>query len=214
MNINSIRNKFEFLTDQVKGKIDVLMTSETKTDESFPQGNFLIDGFSSPYRLDRDSKGGGIMLYVREDIPLNFAASDNKPIESLYVELNLQNIKMLINCSYNPHKADIGNHLAALNNFLDIHSTKYEEIFIMEDFNVEIDDPKMKTFCEVYNFKSLIKQPTCYKNPVKSSCIDLMLTNIPHMFQSTCVIETGLSDFHLMTVTVLRKTFKKFDLEL
>ena len=36
-----------------------------------------------------------------------------------------------------------------------------------------------------------------------------MLTNFPRMFQSTCVIETGLSDFHLMTVTVLRKTFKK-----
>ena len=36
-----------------------------------------------------------------------------------------------------------------------------------------------------------------------------MFTNFPRMFQSTCVIETGLSDFHLMTVTVLRKTFKK-----
>ena len=36
-----------------------------------------------------------------------------------------------------------------------------------------------------------------------------MLTNIPRMFQSTCVIETRLSDLHLMTVTVLRKTFKK-----
>ena len=36
-----------------------------------------------------------------------------------------------------------------------------------------------------------------------------MLTNFPRMFQSRCVIETGLSDFHLMTVTVLRKTFKK-----
>ena len=80
MNINSIRNKFEFLAGQVKGKIDVLMISETKIDESFPRGNFLIDGFSSPYRLDRDSKDGGIMLYIREDIPSNFVASDNKPI--------------------------------------------------------------------------------------------------------------------------------------
>ena len=29
------------------------------------------------------------------------------------------------------------------------------------------------------------------------------------MFQSTSVLETGISDFHLMTVTVMRKTFKK-----
>ena len=92
LNINSITNNFEFLAEQIKGKIDILMISVTKIDESFPQGNFLIDGFSSPYRLDRDSKGGGIMLYVREDIPSNFLASDNKPIECLYVELNLQNV--------------------------------------------------------------------------------------------------------------------------
>ena len=45
------------------------MISETKINESFPQGKFLIDGFSSPYRLDCDSKGGGIMLYIREDLP-------------------------------------------------------------------------------------------------------------------------------------------------
>ena len=67
----------------------------------------------------------------------------------------------------------------------------------------------MKSFCENYNLKSLIKQPTCYKNPNKPTCIDLILTNVPRMFQSTCVLETGLSDFHLMTVTVMRKTFKK-----
>ena len=67
----------------------------------------------------------------------------------------------------------------------------------------------MQSFCESYNLKRLIKQPTCYKNPDKPTCIDLILTNVPSMFHSTCVIETGLSDFHLMTVTVMRKTFKK-----
>ena len=51
-------NKFEFLATQVKGKIDILIISETKIDESFPNGNFIIEGFSTPYRLDRDSKGG------------------------------------------------------------------------------------------------------------------------------------------------------------
>ena len=52
-------NKFEFLATQLKGKIDVLTISETKIDKSFPKGNFLIEEFSTPYRLDRDSKGGG-----------------------------------------------------------------------------------------------------------------------------------------------------------
>ena len=30
------------------------------------------------------------------------------------------------------------------------------------------------------------------------------------MFPSSCVVETGLSDFHRMTVTVMKTTFKKF----
>ena len=41
LNINSIRNKFEMPLDQIKGNIDVLFVSETKTDDSFPNGNFF-----------------------------------------------------------------------------------------------------------------------------------------------------------------------------
>ena len=81
-------------------------------------------------------------------------------------------------------------------------------MLILGDFNIEIDEPHMKSFCETYNLTNLIKQPTCYKNPDNPTCIDLILTNDPRTFQSTCVIETGLSDFHLMTLTIMRKTFK------
>ena len=45
LNINSIRNKFELLSEQIKGNVDVLMISETKIDDSFPVGQFLIEGF-------------------------------------------------------------------------------------------------------------------------------------------------------------------------
>ena len=35
------------------------------------------------------------MLYITEDIPSNFLTSVNKPNESLYIELNLQNVKTI-----------------------------------------------------------------------------------------------------------------------
>ena len=61
LNINSIRNKFQLLVNQVKGNIDVLIISETKIDYGCPFGNFLIDGFSKQlYWLDCDALGGGI----------------------------------------------------------------------------------------------------------------------------------------------------------
>ena len=36
-----------------------------------------------------------------------------------------------------------------------------------------------------------------------------MLTNRPKAFQTICVIETGLSDFHRMTVSALKTHFRK-----
>ena len=150
-----MRNKFESLFTQVKGNIDVLMVSEAKIDDSFPVDNFVIDGFSTPYRSDRDSNGGGIMLYVREDIPSSLLATDEKShIESFYVELNLRNKKWLINCSYNPNKIMICNHLDPLSTYLDLHSTTYEKISILGDVNVGIEDQHMKAFCDNYSLTS------------------------------------------------------------
>lgn len=84
LNINTIGNKFDFPAEQVQWKTDILIISKTKINESFPQANFLIDGLSSPYKLDCHSKSGG-------DIPSNFLASYNTPID----ELNLQNVNRL-----------------------------------------------------------------------------------------------------------------------
>ena len=69
----------------------------------------------------------------------------------------------------------------------------------------------MKDFCYSYGLKSLNKVPTCFKNPESPSCIDLMLTNNPLSLQSSGVIETGLSDFHKMRVTVMKTTYQKLD---
>ena len=63
--------------------------------------------------------------------------------------------------------------------------------------------------CGSYGLHSLIKQPTCYKNPENPSCIDLILKNKAKSFQSTCVIETWLSNFHRMTISVLKMHFRK-----
>ena len=64
-------------------------------------------------------------------------------------------------------------------------------------------------FCATYNLKNLVKEPTCFKNVEYRSCIDLILTNKPLYFQTTKVIETGLSDFHRLAITILKSSFRK-----
>ena len=159
-----MRNKFDFLCEQIKGSIDIFMISESKLDESFPQGQFLIDGFHTPFRFDRNRNGGGILLFVREDIPAKVLSHGFPSTESFFVEIILHKKKWLINCSYNPTKNNIKNHLETISRALDTFSTKYENLVLLGDFNVCVDDENMKKFCNFYSLKSLIKQPTCYKN--------------------------------------------------
>ena len=71
-NVNSLRNKFQMLEELIKDKIDIFVASETKLDSSFPSGQFVIKGYSTPFRLDRDQNVGGLLLYVREDIHVRF----------------------------------------------------------------------------------------------------------------------------------------------
>ena len=68
LNINSFRNEFEFSVEFTKGKVDILMISETKFDESFPLGQFKINEFNASFRHDSNSYGGCIMPLVRENI--------------------------------------------------------------------------------------------------------------------------------------------------
>ena len=79
----------------------------------------------------------------------------------------------------------------------------------MGDFNTEVTQTSMKVICGSYEFENLLKDATCYKNPENPSCIDLILTNNPNIFRNSGVIETGLSDFRKMTVTVMKTTFEK-----
>ena len=67
----------------------------------------------------------------------------------------------------------------------------------------------MTPFSSLNDLTSLIDQPTCYKNPDKVTCIDLILTNCPNHFQKNNAFETALSDFHMMVSTELRMGFQK-----
>ena len=86
---------------------------------------------------------------------------------------------------------------------------KYQNVVFLGDFNAGIEETTMKSFCESYDLTNLIKQRTCFKNPEKPSCIDLILTTRPNSFQTTCVGKIGSSDFHRMTAFILKMHFRK-----
>ena len=123
LNINSIQNKFEALKFIIGNNIDILLISETKLDDSFPSAQFLIKGFSAPYRFDRNSKGGGLLFYISEYIPSKILTySSNCDIETLLVEINRRNRKQLLNGSYSTYKSQISHDLECFNSLIDEHT--------------------------------------------------------------------------------------------
>ena len=133
LNINSIRNKFSSLLEIISNNIDVLVIQETKIDASFPDGQFLIPGYRKPYRRDRNCHGGGILVYVRDDIPskvVNTVEIDGKT-EGIFVELNFRKSKWLLLAAYKPPDVSKVDCFDNITKSLDIHSKKYENIILI-----------------------------------------------------------------------------------
>ena len=85
----------------------------------------------------------------------------------------------------------------------------YDHILLIGDFNSSVYEKNMKDVCEMCDLENLIQEPTCFKNTSNPSSIDVMLTNRKNIFQNSMTIETGLSDHHKMTITVLKAYLKK-----
>ena len=100
LNINSIRNKFDLLVDQNKGKVEIIVISETELDECFRNRQFKIPGYALSCCLDCYQIDGGIMVFVKEDIPSRVIFL-NKSIESLFIELDFRKKKWLLCCTRN-----------------------------------------------------------------------------------------------------------------
>ena len=165
------------------------MISETKINKSFPLGQFKINGFNAPLRLDHSSNCGDIVLFGREDIPAKLIVSETPPVEGLYVEVKLRKQKWLTNCSYNPYKSRISQHVEALAKNMDLYFFTYENFIFLRDFNAGMEHLVLKDFCNLYSLTNLINRPTCWKSPSKPTCIDLILTSRPKFFSKHCHVK-------------------------
>ena len=164
LNINPLRNKFEALQFIINRNLDIIRLSETKLDGSFPSAQFILKNFGILYRLDRNSNGGGLLLYVREDIPSKFLkVKSDCNIESICLKRNLRNRKWFINGSCNPNKSFLSNHLECLNRIIGECSKLYQNF--LGDFNASVSEKCLEEFCNLNGLTSLIKKPTCFKNP-------------------------------------------------
>ena len=124
----------------IGNEIDILLISETKLYDTFCPSQFILEGFTPPCRLDRKEHGGGLMLFVREDIPSKLLSNVNPSsnTENIIVEINLTLKKWLISGSYNPIVSLLQYHTANLSEIFYFYSSKYKNFIVTADFNAEM----------------------------------------------------------------------------
>ena len=71
LNIKSLANKFDQLKDIGMQHTDIHILTETKLDDTFPTAQFLLNGFSEPYRRDRNRKGEGLWFTFKKIFRVN-----------------------------------------------------------------------------------------------------------------------------------------------
>ena len=185
-----------------------MVITESKLHDSYSTSQFFIDGFSAPFRLDRNVNGGRVLIYTREDITYKqlFDHSFPDEIEGLFVELNFRKCKWLLGGVYHPPIQRGDYFFNCLGSAINVYNT-YDNILLVGDFNAEEKKTACEDFLDLYNRKDLVKDKTCYiKRP---TCIDLLLTNCRYSFQHTKVILAGISDHHKMIMAVTKTPFLK-----
>ena len=105
-------------------------------------------------------------------------------------------------CSCNPKCSLISHH-----KYLDVLTAKFDNIILISDFNAELTGTVISDFCETCNLKN-IRGNACFENTNNPSCIDSIIVIRPKSFENSTV-ETVLSDFHKMCITVMEMYYSK-----
>ena len=220
LNIRSLfnKNKFDMFKQQMsQSNIDVLCLSETWLKRALPSNIINISGYTVT-RLDRSweenghiKKGGGICMYIKNN--LNF--SDNSfcelnlstiNIEIHWISIKLTNLReIVIGNVYRPPQGDLKTFYRHINLCLDkLTSKNNRDIFMMGDFNINIDKASNKESKDLINLfnsfglKQLIRETTRYG--AKNSCIDLIFTNSDYISKSG-TLDLNFSDHQAVYVT-------------
>ena len=154
-NINSVRNKFyDIFPLFVKYDIDIIGVAETKLDNSFASMQFGVANYKL-YRQDRNSKGGGVMLYVKDSIPHRLLKEHSgvyMGIDYLTVEISVKSIKWNLVYIYRPPSVKVKVFCEFLSSMCEIFVNFFGDMSCNPSNSTDLCD-----VCGVFGFKNIIK---------------------------------------------------------
>ena len=222
LNIRSVPKNFNNLTNYVQNlkiNFDVIGLTETWINEA-NTNLYNIEGYVQRELYRKQRKGGGVSLYVKEEIVFNDRDDltfNNNNVESLFIELSSseqQNNRIIIGIVYKPPGALIEPFLESLNEILNTVNKEHKETYIMGDFNLDLlrDKRHLPTSNFIntlvsYSFLPLINKPTRITSTSATLIDNIFCNNIHNNSFVNGIFYTDISD-HL-PIFCIKKTYSE-----
>ena len=122
--------------------------------------------------------------------------------EIISIDFSILNTKWLFLGIYNPPSQNETLFVEQIKLALNTYCTSYEHFLLLGDFNMATENSKLQNaFC----LENLIKEPNCFQSIVPTTFV----TNQKSLFMKSSAYESGLSDCHKLTATILRKSITR-----
>ena len=116
-----------------------------------------------------DKHGGGLMIFIKNDmIEKRLTELEPEYLECICVKLKISKKKWIIFVVYRPPEyGNLSEFFEKLSRVVDLAITKYDNVAILGDINVDTQDSnspgfdKVQDLCDVFGLRNLIKSITC-----------------------------------------------------
>jgi len=199
-NIRSLsRSKILAIKTSLCDIYDIITLSETFLHQGVDNSLFAIQGYHEIIRKDRDGHGGGVAIYIKENISFKrLHEFEVQGLEAIFVSINSIEGKLLVCCCYRP--PDKNEFWLALETAIDNikQSNNYKYIYILGDFNADFktsNGNKLIRFCSEHNLHHLVNEPTRITANTQST-LDQILTNAPNFVSNIEVLPPVSTNDH------------------
>lgn len=219
--INKNYNNILLMLSSLTLKFDIITITETWIDDKYNQNVPPIPGYNYYSRPRKNKKGGGVAIYVRNDLQtsaINWSESvDQSSFESLFIQLNDSNT--LVGVIYRPPDTDLDIFNREYTEVLNKVSAK-RKIILSGDFNINLLNSEYHNETETFLESSLAHYlyPTITK-PTRvcattSTLIDNIFVNNPNDDYLSGILVTDISDhlpvFYITRQNIARKKSQKY----
>ena len=195
-NIRSIRNKLDYIRDNTLD-FDILCFTETHLDQAVRTDDILLSSkFGTPYRKDRSNHGGGILIYINNNL-LHSRIYELELFcaESIWVQIKTKLDSYLLGVFYSPRTAD-SVFFENLNRNLEKAFEISKNIIVLGDLNEDLLNP---AFHNLHNLLLINSMHNVIHEPTRQRAIlDPVILPLDMQFSDAGVlhIPPEISDHH------------------